>query len=56
MQPTQKYDSIITVINMNLIYVKVSKQSRLGSSTELDYPAIIISIFLRYVERISMIK
>ena len=56
MQPTQKYDSIISAINVNLIHEKVSKQSRLGAPTELNYPAMIISIFIRYVERIPTIK
>lgn len=56
MQPIEKYDSIISAINMNLIYEKVSKQSRLGAPTELNYPAMIISIFIRYVERIPTIK
>src|SRR5690625_3557450 len=56
MQPTQKYDSIISAINMDLIYEKVGKQSQLGAPTELNYPAMIISLFIRYVERIPTIK
>jgi len=39
MQSTPKYDSIISAINMDLIYEKVSKQSQLGAPTELNYPA-----------------
>src|SRR5690625_2167717 len=41
---------------MDLIYEKVSKQARLGAPTELNYRAMIISIFIRYVERIPTIK
>ncbi len=56
MQPTQKYDAIISAINMDAIYYEVCKRSRLGAPTELNYAAMIISIFIRYVERIPTIK
>ena len=56
MQPTQKYDAIIAAINLDAIYYEVCKRSRLGAPTELNYAAMIISIFIRYVERIPTIK
>src|SRR5690625_2836798 len=56
MAPPQKYDAIISSINMEAIYYEVSKKSRYGAPTELNYPAMIISIFIRYVERIPTIK
>src|SRR5699024_3435146 len=56
MEPTQKYDAIISAINMDAIYYEISKKSRFGAPTELNYAAMIISIFIRYVERIPTIK
>ena len=59
MEPTQKYDAIISAIEMDAmdaIYYEVSKKSRLGAPAELNYAAMIISIFIRYVERIPTIK
>ena len=56
MEPTQKYDAIISAINMDAMYYEVSKKSRFGAPTELNYAAMIISVFIRYVERIPTIK
>lgn len=56
MEPTQKYDAIISAIDMDAIYYEISKKSRFGAPTELNYGAMIISIFIRYVERIPTIK
>src|SRR5699024_8112636 len=56
MQPTEKYDAIIDAINLDLIYHKVMKKSRRGTPEELNYPAMIASLFIRYVERIPTIK
>src|SRR5699024_162805 len=56
MQPTEKYDAIIDAINLDLIYHEVMKKSRRGAPEELNYPAIIVSLFIRYVERIPTIK
>lgn len=56
MEPTQKYDAIISGIDLDKIYHIVTKKSRLGAPEELNYAAMIISIFLRYIERIPMIK
>ena len=56
MEPTQRYDAIISVIDIDHIYRGVSKKSRLGAPEELNYAAMIISVFIRYVERIPTIK
>src|SRR5690625_415576 len=56
MEPTQRYESIISTIDLDTIYYEVNKKSRLGAPVELNYPAMIISFFIRYVERIPTIK
>ncbi len=56
MAPTQKYDAIISVIDLDFIYHEVKKKSRYGAPEQLNYPAMIVSFFIRYVERIPTIK
>ncbi|TFJ91563.1 transposase, partial [Lentibacillus salicampi] len=56
MEPTQKYEAIISAIDLDAIYHNVTKKSRLGAPEELNYAAMIISTFVRYVERIPTIK
>src|SRR5690625_4253830 len=56
MEPTQNYDAIISAIDMDTIYYEVSKKSLVGAPTTLNYAAMIISVFIRYVERIPTIK
>lgn len=56
MEPTQKYEAIISTIDLDAIYHEITKKSRLGAPEELNYAAMIISIFIRYVERIPTIK
>src|SRR5699024_5646070 len=56
MEPTQTYDAIISAIDMDAIYYEVSKKSHYGAPTELNYAAMINSVFIRYVERIPTIK
>jgi len=56
MQPTEKYAAIIAAINLDMIYHEVMKRSHRGAPEELNYPAMILSIFIRYVERIPTIK
>src|SRR5699024_11114592 len=55
-EPTQKYEAIISAIDLDAIHYEICKKSRLGAPTELNYAAMIISIFVRYVERIPTIK
>ncbi|KGX84053.1 hypothetical protein N784_15285 [Pontibacillus litoralis JSM 072002] len=56
MEPTQKYEAIISAINLDKIYHKVPKKSRLGAPEGLNDAAMIISFVVRYVERIPTIK
>lgn len=56
MEPTQKYEAIISAIDLDKIYYEVNKKSHLGAPVELNYAAMIITIFIRYVERIPTIK
>ncbi|MFU0789022.1 transposase [Virgibacillus proomii] len=56
MEPTQKYEAIISTINLDAIYYEINKKSRLGAPVKLNYAAMIISIFVRIVERIPTIK
>lgn len=56
MEPTQKYEAIISAIDLDAIYHAVTKKSRLGAPEELNYPAMIISLFVRYIERIPTKK
>ncbi|MEI3600286.1 MULTISPECIES: IS1182 family transposase [unclassified Oceanobacillus] len=56
MEPTQKYEAIISTIDVDAIYHAVTKKSRFGAPEELNYAAMIISCFVRYVERIPTIK
>src|SRR5699024_3648121 len=41
---------------MDAIYYAVSKKSRYGAPTELNYAAMINSVLIRYVERIPTIR
>ncbi len=56
MEPTQKYDAIISAIDLDAVYYEVSKKSIIGAPIELNYAAMIISVFIRYIERIPTIK
>lgn len=56
MEPTQKYETIISAIDLHRIYHEVMKKSNVGAPGELNYAAMIILIFIQYVERISTIK
>ena len=56
MEPTQKYEAIISAIDLDAIFREVTKKSRLGAPEELNYAAMIISTFVRYIERIPTIK
>ncbi|WP_026907634.1 transposase, partial [Paucisalibacillus globulus] len=56
MEPTQKYEAIISTVDLDKIYHKVTKKSRLGAPEDLNYTAMIISTLVRYVERIPTIK
>lgn len=46
MEPTQKYDEIISAIDLDFLYYKVTKKSHLGAPQELNIAAMIISFFV----------
>jgi len=56
LEPTHRYDAILSAIDLDAIHYKVSKKSWLGAPTELNYGAMINSIFIRIIERIPTIK
>src|SRR5699024_10021870 len=56
MAPTQKYDAIVSAMDLDFIYHEVKKKTRRGAPEQLNYPAMIVSFFIRYVERIPTIK
>ncbi|WP_017470474.1 IS1182 family transposase [Amphibacillus jilinensis] len=56
MEPTQRYEAIISAIDLDAIYHEINKKSRLGAPVALNYAAMIISMFVRIVERIPTMK
>jgi len=50
MEPTQKYDAIISAIDLDFIYHEVKKKTHRGAPERLNYLAMIICFFVRYVE------
>ncbi|MBB4823673.1 transposase, partial [Sporosarcina luteola] len=56
MEPTQKYEEIMDAIDLDILFYEINKKSHLGAPIELNYGAMIVSIFARYIERISTVK
>lgn len=56
MEPTQKYEEIMAAIDLDVIYYEINKKSHLGAPAELNYGAMIVSVFARYIERIPTVK
>lgn len=56
MEPTQKYIEIMDAIDLDAIFYEINKKSHLGAPAELNYRAMIVSVFARYIERIPTIK
>lgn len=56
LEPTQRYDAIVTTIDIDTIFHKVNKKSRLGKPVELNYGAMINSLVIRIVEKIPSNK
>lgn len=56
MEPTQKYEEIMSAIDLDSIFFEIKKKSRFGAPTELNYGAMMVSVFVRYIERIPTIK
>lgn len=56
LEPTQRYDAILSSIDVDSILFKVNKKSWLGAPTELNYTAMMYSLCIRIVEHIPTIK
>ncbi|GGE45718.1 hypothetical protein GCM10011391_25690 [Pullulanibacillus camelliae] len=56
LEPTQRYDAILSEFDTDSILHKVNKKSWLGAPTELNYAAMINSLHIRIVERIPTVK
>ncbi|MFT8930743.1 MAG: IS1182 family transposase [Sporolactobacillus sp.] len=56
MEPTHRYDAIISALNLDKICHAVGKKTHLGAPKELNNAAMVISVLIRMVERIPTIK
>lgn len=56
MELIHRYEAIISAIDLDVIYHEITKKSRLDAPEGLNHVAMIISIFIRSVERIPTIK
>ena len=56
MEPIQRYQEMISAIDLDGIYHNVTKKSRLDAPEKLNYAAMVISVCIRYVEGIPTIK
>lgn len=56
LEPTQRYEAIFSALDLEKIVAVVSKKSWRGAPVELNYPAMVCSLFARLVERIPTIK
>ncbi len=56
MEPTQKYEEIMDAIYLDAIFHEINKKSHLGAPAELNYGAMVVSVFARYIERIPTNK
>ncbi|MBM7599071.1 transposase [Virgibacillus halotolerans] len=56
MEPTHRYEALISTIDLDAIYHEINKRKRLDAQVELNYAAMIISYFVRIVEHIPATK
>jgi transposase len=56
LEPTQRYEAILSAIDVEIIFNQVSKKSWRGAPVELNYRAMIHSLIVRIAERIPTIK
>ncbi|SIT00154.1 IS5/IS1182 family transposase [Salimicrobium salexigens] len=56
MQPTHRYEAILSSLNLDPVMAVVVKKSRRGAPAELNYGAMVQSLIIRVVERIPDIK
>lgn len=50
MKPTQKFEEVMAAIYLDAIFYQINKKSQWGVPTELNYGAMVVSVFTRYVE------
>jgi transposase len=55
LEPTQRFESIFSTIDMDSAIFAISKKSWRGAPTELNYAAMIYSLVARFIERIPTI-
>lgn len=56
LEPTQRFNSVLSGIDIHLILDIMMKRSRFGPKQSLNYSAMIYSLILRITERIPFIK
>ena len=56
LEPTQRFNSILSGIDIHPILDLVMKKSRFGPKQSLNYSAMIYSLIIRISERIPLIK
>lgn len=56
MEPTQRFDAILSTINLDPIMTVVAKKSRYGRPPKLNYGAMVQSLIIKYVEGIKEMK
>ncbi|GBF11204.1 IS5/IS1182 family transposase [Tepidibacillus sp. HK-1] len=56
LEPTQRFESIFSTIDIDPIFAVVTKKSRFGRPVELNYAAMIYSLIARITERIPFVK
>ncbi len=56
LEPTQRYEAVISAIDLDAIFHKINKKSRFGAPVELNYSAMIVSLMVRIIERIPTTK
>ena len=56
LEPTQRFEAILTAIDIQPILQVVSKKSTYGAPVQLNYPAMIHALIVRIIERIPTIK
>lgn len=56
LEPTHRFEAVFSAIDIEPIFAVVTKKSRFGRPTELNYAAMIHSLIARITERIPFIK
>lgn len=56
LEPTQRYDAILSAVDTDVIYQKIKKKSFKGTPVKLNYGAMINSLIIRISERIPTVK